>query len=78
MYSCGTQSELPRKRTEKGISKVVSDGEWKTYVFVFLLSTVGTVARYVVAHRRRTYYVTFLKPLLPAIKLLLWLNHYYL
>ena len=60
---------------EKGISKVVSDGEWKPYLFVFLPSTVGTVARYVVAHRRRTYYVTFLKPLLPAIKLLLWLNH---
>ena len=75
MYSCGTQSELPRERTEKGISKVVSDGEWKPYVFVFLPSTVGTVARYVVAHRCRTYYVTFLKPLLPAIKLLLWLNH---
>ena len=32
MYSCGTQSELPRERTEKGISKVVSDGEWKPYV----------------------------------------------
>lgn len=60
---------------EKGISKVVSDGEWKPYVFVFLPSTVGTVARYVVAHRRRTYYVTFIKPLLPAIKLLSWLNH---
>lgn len=60
---------------EKGISKEVSDGEWKPYVFVFLPSTVGTVARYVVAHRCRTYYVTFLKPLLPAIKLLLWLNH---
>ena len=31
VYSCGTQSELPRERTEKGISKVVSDGEWKPY-----------------------------------------------
>ena len=33
VYSCGTQSELPRERTEKVISNVVSDGEWKLYPY---------------------------------------------
>ena len=39
--SCGTQSEVPRERTEKVISKVVSDGEWKPYrLLIFFRSLV--------------------------------------
>ena len=52
MYSCGTQSELPRERTEKGISKVVSDGEWKP-------SEIYTMVKFTAEYKDKTYTFDF-------------------